>query len=141
MPKGAFASNKVFHNCQMKSKGVTTRRKSLDEYILVLLFMLLLKRVHFLANKTWRCDHSNESPWSAHSSVAVYVITKESSFSCKQNLKVWPFKWKLINTYILMVVFVLFITEYFIMFHLNRYTWQSKNWISNRPIRNMAAAN
>ena len=30
--------------------------KALDEYILMVLFVLLLKRVHFLANETQRCQ-------------------------------------------------------------------------------------
>ena len=34
--------------CQTKSTGVTTQMKALDEYILIV-FVLLLKRVHFLA--------------------------------------------------------------------------------------------
>ena len=33
-------------------KGVTTQMKVLDEYILMVLFVLLLKRVHFLVNET-----------------------------------------------------------------------------------------
>ena len=53
---------------QTKPKGVTTQMKALDEYILMVLFVLLLERVHY--NGTVR------------------VITEESSFSCKQNLKV-----------------------------------------------------
>ena len=36
----------------MKPKGVTTHMKALDEYILMTLFVLLLKRVHFLTNET-----------------------------------------------------------------------------------------
>ena len=35
---------------QTKPKGVTTQMKALDEYLLMVLFVLLLKRVHFLAN-------------------------------------------------------------------------------------------
>ena len=35
-------------NSQTKPKGVTTQMKALDEYILMVLFVLLLKRVHFL---------------------------------------------------------------------------------------------
>ena len=35
-----------------KPKGVTTQMKALDEYILMVLFVLLLKKVHFLANET-----------------------------------------------------------------------------------------
>ena len=37
--------------CQTKPKGVTTQMKALDEYILMVLFVLLLKRVHFLQTK------------------------------------------------------------------------------------------
>ena len=33
----------------MKPKGVTTQMKALDEYILMVVFVLLLKRVHYLA--------------------------------------------------------------------------------------------
>ena len=39
-------------NCQTKPKGVTTQMKALDECILMVLFVLLLKRVHFLVNET-----------------------------------------------------------------------------------------
>ena len=37
---------------QTKPKGVTTQMKALSEYILMVLFVLSLKRVHFLANET-----------------------------------------------------------------------------------------
>ena len=33
-------------------KGVTTQMKALNKYILMVLFVLLLKRVHFLVNQT-----------------------------------------------------------------------------------------
>ena len=36
----------------MKPKDVTTQMKVLDEYILMVLFVLLLKRVYFLVNET-----------------------------------------------------------------------------------------
>ena len=36
----------------MKLKGVTTQMKALDEYFLMVLFVLVLKRVHFIANET-----------------------------------------------------------------------------------------
>ena len=35
----------------MKPEGVTTQIKALDEYILMVLSVLLLKRVHFLVNQ------------------------------------------------------------------------------------------
>ena len=36
----------------MKPKGVTTQMKALDEFFLMVLFVLVLKRVHFLVNQT-----------------------------------------------------------------------------------------
>ena len=40
-------------NCgHAKPYGVTTQMEALDEYILMVLFVLLLKRVHFLVNET-----------------------------------------------------------------------------------------
>ena len=41
-----------FNFLQTKPKGVTIQRKALDKYILIVLFVLLLKRVQFLANET-----------------------------------------------------------------------------------------
>ena len=38
--------------CKRNPKGLTTQMKALDEYILMVLFVLLLKRVHFLVNQT-----------------------------------------------------------------------------------------
>ena len=45
----------------MKPKGVATQRKALDEYFLIVVFTLLLNRVHVFANdmvnlnrETWR---------------------------------------------------------------------------------------
>ena len=35
----------------MKPKGVTTQMKALDKYILMVLFVLLLKGVHFLVKE------------------------------------------------------------------------------------------
>ena len=37
---------------QTKPKGVTIQMKALDESILMVLFVLLLKRVHFLVKET-----------------------------------------------------------------------------------------
>ena len=37
---------------QVKPKGVTTHMKALNEYILMVLFVLVLTRVHFLVNTT-----------------------------------------------------------------------------------------
>ena len=36
----------------MKPKGVTTQMQAIDEYILMVLFVFLLKRVHDLTNET-----------------------------------------------------------------------------------------
>ena len=35
-------------NCQTKSKGLRIQMKALDEYVLMVMFELVLKRVHFL---------------------------------------------------------------------------------------------
>ena len=43
-------------NRPMKSKGVTTQMKSLDEYFLMVVFMLLLSRVHDFANFMFNFD-------------------------------------------------------------------------------------
>ena len=38
-----FSSAQKILNCQTKSKGVTTQMKALDEYFLMVLFVLVLK--------------------------------------------------------------------------------------------------
>ena len=48
----------------------------------MVLFVLLLKRVHFLVNET-----THESCRRVHSNGTVCVFTEESSFSCERNLK------------------------------------------------------
>ena len=68
--------------------------KALDEYILMVLFLLLLKKVRFLLNEAYVIiqlvhlrvrDHSNESSRLVHSNSAVCVsLFKGSSFSCKE---------------------------------------------------------
>ena len=40
------------YSCPTQSKDVTIEMKALNEYILMVLFVLLLKRVHFLVNET-----------------------------------------------------------------------------------------
>ena len=40
----------------MKPKGVTTQMKALDEHFLMVVFMLLLNRVHILANFMFNLD-------------------------------------------------------------------------------------
>ena len=44
-----------------RNRKVTTQTKALNEYMLMVLFVLLLKRCHFLANETYRCDHLNDN--------------------------------------------------------------------------------
>ena len=70
----------VFIFLQTKPKGVTTHMKALDEYILMVLFVLLLKRVHFLASETQECDHSNENSRWEHN--ILFVLLMKSSVSC-----------------------------------------------------------
>ena len=46
----------------VKPKDVTTQMKALDEYFLIVKFLLLLKRVHFLALKKYLdSKHGGES--------------------------------------------------------------------------------
>ena len=40
----------------MKSKGVTTQMKALDEYFLMVVFMLLLNRVHGFVNFSFNLE-------------------------------------------------------------------------------------
>ena len=40
----------LFNTVRTLSKGVTTQMKALDEYFLMVVFMLLLNRVHVFAN-------------------------------------------------------------------------------------------
>ena len=45
----------------MKPKGVTIQMKALDEYILMVVFMLLLNRVHVFANVMFNLEkHGSE---------------------------------------------------------------------------------
>ena len=60
---------------QTKSEGVTTQMKALDEYIVMVLFVLSLKRVYFLANETQMWDHSNESSQRLHSNSTACVLS------------------------------------------------------------------
>ena len=64
----------------MKPKGVTTQMKTLSEYILMVLFVLLMKRVCFLANETLRCNDLNGSSQQIHSNGTVCIINEESLF-------------------------------------------------------------
>ena len=43
----------------MKPKGVTTQMKALDEYFLMVVFTLLLNRVHVFANFMFNFDQRN----------------------------------------------------------------------------------
>ena len=56
--------------------------KVLDEYILVVVFMLLLKRVYFLANKTQSCDHSNIDFDEYLVTMLFILLLKTCSFPC-----------------------------------------------------------
>ena len=51
----------------LANEGVTTQMKVLDEYILMVLFVLLLNRAHYLSNEVERSHHSNESSRCVHS--------------------------------------------------------------------------
>ena len=91
-------------NCPTKAKGVTTHMKAL-KYFLMVLFVLLLKRVHFLAKETWRCDHSNGSSRLVLSNGGVHTVAEQTSCFCKCNFNLdretcqnaWDFFWELLH--------------------------------------------
>ena len=70
---------------QTKPKGVTTQMKALDEYILMVLFVLLLQRVHFLVNKTSRCL---KAVFTEVKALMLLLVIAKERVVFKQNLKV-----------------------------------------------------
>ena len=76
-------------NCQTKPKGVTIHLKALDEYLLMVLFVIILKRVHFHANETKRCEHPVESSWWVPYNGNVCFCTGKSSFSYNVLFLTW----------------------------------------------------
>ena len=56
--------------------------KALDEYILMVLFVLLLKRVRFLVMKA-KAVTTQMKALDEYILMVLFVITEESSFSCK----------------------------------------------------------
>ena len=65
---------------QKKPKGVTTQKKALDEYILMVLLVLLLKRVHFLVNETCK-GVTIQNALSEYILMVLFVLCEGSSFS------------------------------------------------------------
>ena len=56
-----------------------------------------------------KCDHSNESYWAVLSCCTVYYAVQGSSnfWVSGWNLKVWPFKWKLLSSTYLWYSFIM----------------------------------
>ena len=65
---------------QTKPKDVTTQKKALDEYILMILLVLLLKRVHFLVNETCK-GVTIQNALSEYILMVLFVLCEGSSFS------------------------------------------------------------
>ena len=65
---------------------------------------MLYKVVLTFEDEILKCDHSNESYWVVLSYGTVYyAVQGVSNFRvCELNPKVWPFKWKLLSSTIMM---------------------------------------
>ena len=73
----------------MKSHGVTIQMKATEQYVPVVLFIMLYKVVLTFesVNEILWCDHSNESYWTVLSCGTVYyAVQGDSNFlDCGQN--------------------------------------------------------
>ena len=76
--------------------------KATEQYFPVVLFIILYKVVVTFesVDEILKCDHSNESYWAVLSCGAVYYSVQGGCnfWVCRWNPKVWPFKWKLLNS-------------------------------------------
>ena len=77
--------------------------KATEQYFPVILFIMLYKVVltfESVDEILW-CEHSNKSNWAVPSRGAVYYALQGGcNFEvCGWNLRVWPFKWKLLSSY------------------------------------------
>ena len=86
----------------MKSLSVTIQMKATEQYLPVVLFMMLYKVVLTFESmdEILKCDHSNESYWAVLSNGAVYYAVWGGSnfWICEWNPRVGPFKWKLLSS-------------------------------------------
>ena len=84
------------HFLTTKSKGVTIQMKALDEYILMVLLVLLRKsRFIFWQTKSKGVTMTQLKALDEYILMVLLVLLLKSSFSYKRNLKVWPLKRKL----------------------------------------------
>ena len=82
--------------------GVTIQVKATEQYLPVVLFIMLYKVVltfESVDEILW-CDHSNKSYWAVLSCGTVYYAVQGVSnfWVCGWNPMVWPFKWKLLSS-------------------------------------------
>ena len=66
----------------MKPKGVTTQMKTLDEYILMVVFMLLLNRVHIFANFMFNLNRETWQRKSETSNDLDHGMLRAQAFPC-----------------------------------------------------------
>ena len=86
---------------RMKSWSVTIQMKATEQYLPVVLFIILYKVVLTFeaVDEVLKCDHSNECYWAVLSWGNVYYAVQGGANLrvCRWNSKVWPFKWKLLS--------------------------------------------
>ena len=96
----------------IKSLSVTIQMKATEQYFPVVLFIILYKVVQTFesVDEILQCDHSNESYWAVLSCGAVYYAVQGGSnfWVCRWNPKVWPFKWKLLSSTLLVMFIILY---------------------------------
>ena len=75
--------------------------KATEQYFPVVLFIMLYKVALTFesVDEIMKCDNSNKSYWAVLSSGTVYYAVQGGSNVrvCECNLKVWPFKWKILS--------------------------------------------
>ena len=98
--------NEILQCDYLKSYSVTIQVKATEQYFPVVLFIMLYKVALTFesVNEILNCDHSSESYWATLSCGGVYHAVQGGSdfWFCGLNSKMWPFKWKLLNSTFLM---------------------------------------
>ena len=86
--------------------------KATEQYFPVVLFIMLYSVVLTFesVDEILKCDHSNESYWAVLSCGTVYYAVQGGSnfWVCGWNPKVWPFKWKLLSNFPVLLFFMLY---------------------------------
>ena len=74
------------------------------------------------ANAVLKCSHSNESYWAVLSCGTVYYAVQGGSnfWVCEWNPKVWPLKWKLLNSAF---------TLWCLLLKLRNWSWTWATWV------------